>query len=78
MQAGELLYVIKKEFSLGLKLAMVDQSKGGTPILQASTGKNPFSGKVKFTLPSGQEVAVTDPGFLRSANHVLFQGKKYK
>ncbi|KAK9796619.1 hypothetical protein WJX73_000836 [Symbiochloris irregularis] len=78
IRAGELLYVIKKEFALGLKLSMLDQSTGGTLVLQATQGKNPFSGKVKFVMPSGQEVARTEPGFLRSANHIEFQGRKYK
>lgn len=57
---------------------MLEQAKAGALVLQATQGKNPFSGKVKFMLPSGQEVARTDPGFLRSANHVEFQGRKYK
>ena len=69
---------MKRELALGLKMGLLDQQQGGALVLQASSGLNPLAGKVALKSPGGQHIALLTQGFLRSANKVEFQGRKYK
>ena len=71
----------KKERAIGLKMLLLDQQQGGAVVLRASqgvSGLNIFASKLAFEAPSGQQVAFTSQGLMRSASKVEFQGRKYK